>query len=109
MLPTVRVVGPEGHPVALCQVKEDELHQLFVAGTARGGTVAMALTLDAEQEIRRRGFQRAWLACAIGNERAARFYEKAGWHRTGVVINHAITPTGQLPLEVWCYEKVLTR
>jgi len=107
MLPTVRVVGPEGRPVGLCQVKEDELHQLFVSGVARGGPVALALTVDAEAEIRRNGFERGWLACAIGNERAARFYEKAGWVRTGIVTNQAITPTGQMPLEVWRYEKVL--
>ena len=25
----------------------------------------------------------AWLACAIGNDRAARFYEKSGWRRAG--------------------------
>lgn len=109
MLPAVRVVGQEGRPLGFCQVKEDELYQLFVSRDARGGGVAGALAHDAEEEIRRAGFLHAWLACAIGNERAARFYEKSGWRRTGVVINHAITPTGPLPLEVWRYEKALPR
>jgi len=36
----------------------------------------------------------AWLACAIGNERAARFYEKCGWHRTGVVTSRLDAPSG---------------
>jgi ribosomal protein S18 acetylase RimI-like enzyme len=107
MLPAVRVVGQEGRPLGFCQVKEDELYQLFVSQEARGGGVAAALARNAEEEIRRRGFTRAWLACAIGNERAARFYEKSGWRRTGVAINFAVTPTGQMPLEVWRYEKAL--
>jgi len=49
----------------------------------------------------------AWLACAIGNERAARFYEKCGWRRVGKMINPLDTPDGVLPLEVWRYEKRL--
>jgi RimJ/RimL family protein N-acetyltransferase len=54
------------------------------------------------------GVETAWLACAIGNERAARFYEKCGWRRTGNMINYAETANGAFPLEVWRYEKVLT-
>jgi hypothetical protein len=52
--------------------------------------------------------QVAWLACAIGNERAARFYEKRGWHRAGTMINHLVTAEGEFHLEVWRYEKHLT-
>jgi hypothetical protein len=43
----------------------------------------------------------------IGNDRAARFYEKQGWKRTGVMINHAETASGTFPLETWRYEKKL--
>jgi hypothetical protein len=49
----------------------------------------------------------AWLACAIGNERAARFYEKRGWRRAGNMINELETADGIFPLEVWRYEKRL--
>jgi RimJ/RimL family protein N-acetyltransferase len=49
-----------------------------------------------------------WLACAIGNERAARFYEKSGWRRTGTMVSQLETPNGIFPLEVWRYEKRLS-
>jgi hypothetical protein len=49
----------------------------------------------------------AWLACAIGNERAARFYEKRGWMRAGNMINELETPGGRFRLKVWRYEKRL--
>ncbi|MGH7718503.1 MAG: hypothetical protein ACREON_06640, partial [Gemmatimonadaceae bacterium] len=41
------------------------------------------------------------------NERAARFYEKCGWRRVGVVVHHPDTSSGTFPLEVWRYEKRL--
>jgi len=47
------------------------------------------------------------IACAIGNERAARFYEKHGWRRVGTMVNYAETSDGAFPLEVWRYEKAL--
>jgi len=47
----------------------------------------------------------AWLACAIGNDRAARFYEKHGWHRAGVMVNQLETRNGIFPLDVWRHEK----
>ena len=52
--------------------------------------------------------RRAWLACAIGNDRAARFYEKCGWTRMGTMINEAETSRGPFSLEVWRYEKQLS-
>jgi RimJ/RimL family protein N-acetyltransferase len=54
------------------------------------------------------GVGTAWLACAIGNARAARFYEKCGWRRVGTMINHAETSNGTFLLEVWRYEKALS-
>ena len=44
-----------------------------------------------------------------GNDRAARFYEKCGWHRAGNMVNYADTLEGPFPLEVWHYEKSLPR
>jgi hypothetical protein len=49
----------------------------------------------------------AWLGCAIGNERAARFYEKCGWHRARTMVSDLETTSGILRLEVWRYEKRL--
>jgi GNAT superfamily N-acetyltransferase len=90
-------------------VKGDELYQLFVAAPARGSGVATALIADAEDRLRQDGVQTAWLACAIGNERAARFYEKSGWYRVGTVVQLLDTVDGIFPLEVWRYEKSLKR
>jgi GNAT superfamily N-acetyltransferase len=107
-LSSVRVVGPPGEPTGFHIVQEDELYQLFVVAEARGSGVAAALICDAEMRLAAAGVETAWLACAIGNERAARFYEKCGWRRVGTMINPLDTPDGLLPLEVWRYEKRLT-
>jgi GNAT superfamily N-acetyltransferase len=106
-LPNIRVVGMSGAAVGFCIVKGDELDQLFVSAESRGSGVAAALIADAEARLANAGFETAWLACAIGNERAARFYEKSGWHRVGTMINELDTPVGKFPLEVWRYEKRL--
>lgn len=103
----LRVVGPTGAPIGLCVIKGDELYQLFVSAQSRGAGVAAALIADAEARLSANGVETAWLACAIGNHRAARFYEKCGWHRAGVVVNQFETPNGIFPLDVWRYEKPL--
>jgi predicted amidohydrolase/ribosomal protein S18 acetylase RimI-like enzyme len=106
-LDAIRVVGPPDAPLGFCWIKDDELYQLFVSPELRGSGAAAALIDDAEQRLAAAGVGTAWLACAIGNDRAARFYEKHGWRRTGIVENLAETSEGVFPLEVWRYEKVL--
>lgn len=108
-LPALRVAGPPGEPAGFCVVRGDELYQLFVSASARGSGIAGALLADAEARLSADGVRIAWLACAIGNERAVRFYEKHGWRRTGTMINRLDTSEGTFPLEVWRYEKVLAR
>jgi ribosomal protein S18 acetylase RimI-like enzyme len=56
--------------------------------------------------MRAAGVETAWLACAVGNDRAARFYEKQGWHRAGTVM-HEPDDSGGFVFEVWRYEKRL--
>jgi GNAT superfamily N-acetyltransferase len=106
-LRNVRVAGPAGAPLGFYILKGDELYQLFVAAKWRGAGVAGTLIADAEARLRARGVETAWLACAIGNERAARFYEKCGWHRAGTIVNPVETSEGTFSLEVWRYEKSL--
>jgi len=109
LLSSVRVAGPPGAPLGLCIVKDDELYQLYVSAEARGSGVAAALISDAEALLAEAGYETAWLACAIGNDRAARFYEKCGWRRVGNMINHLEIESGVFDLEVWRYEKALPR
>ncbi len=107
-LANVRVAGEPGSPLGFYILKEDELYQLYVSANARGSGVAGALIADAETRLGEGGISTAWLACAIGNDRAARFYEKSKWQRVGTMINHLETPKGDFPLEVWRYEKNVT-
>ncbi len=107
LLPNVRVLGSVGTPVGFSIVRDDELYQLFVAAQARGSGVAAALIADAETRLAGNGVETAWLACAIGNDRAARFYEKCGWRRAGTMLNLAETSNGTFSLETWRYEKTL--
>jgi len=106
-LSRVRVAGPRGAPVGFHMIKADELYQLYVSARARGTGVAAILMADAETRLAETGIERAWLGCAIGNDRAARFYEKCGWHRVGNVVERLETSSGEFPLEVWRYEKML--
>jgi GNAT superfamily N-acetyltransferase len=106
-LSSVRVAGGVGEPAGFHIVKDDELYQLYVAASARGSGVASDLIADAEAQLLRSGVTVTWLSCAIGNNRAARFYEKCGWHRTGTMINYLETSEGIFELETWRYEKGL--
>jgi GNAT superfamily N-acetyltransferase len=106
-LADVRVVGPAGAPLGFCMLKDDELYQLFVAAQARGKGTAAMLMADGEARLGERGVETAWLSCAIGNHRAARFYEKSGWRNTGNYMSTVETTEGPFELEVWRFEKRL--
>ena len=107
MLEIVRVVGEAGRPLGFCIVKDEELYQLFVAAQARGTGVAAALIADGERQLAANGVRTAWLACAVGNERAARFYEKSGWYNARTERSSVETPEGRVEFDVWRYEKAL--
>ena len=103
----LRVAGPAGRPTGMCIAKDDELNQLYVSADARGTGLAGLLLSDGEARLRRNGTRTAWLACAIGNARAARFYEKNDWRLVGEKFILLDTPGGPFRLEVWRYEKEL--
>ena len=101
-------IGAPGEPIGFCIVKDDELYQLYVSASARGSGAAAALIADAEAQLANKGVETAWLACAIGNERAARFYEKHGWRRTGTMTNHLGNPSRGVPARSLAIRKALT-
>ncbi len=103
----VRVAGRVGEPLGFHIVKSDELHQLYVRADARGTGAAQALIADAERGIANNGHGTVWLACGIGNDRAARFYEKCGWHMERIFTYEPDTPEGIFRIDVWRYEKLL--
>ena len=106
-LPDVRM-AEAGGALGFHIVQEDELYQLYVDASARGTGTAAALIADAERALRERGVTTAWLACAIGNSRAERFYERHGWRQTGKVTYPTPITGGTFPVEVWRYEKTLS-
>ena len=106
-LAQVRIIAADSGVLGFHLVKGAELYQLYVAAAARGTGTAARLIADAEARLWQAGIRRAWLDCAIGNERAARFYEKSGWSRAATVTTQLEVPTGTFALEVWRYEKSL--
>jgi GNAT superfamily N-acetyltransferase len=100
-----RVMGPAGAPLGMFMLKDDELNQFYLARQARGTGLAAALIMDAEALLAARGATTAWLACAVGNDRAARFYEKCGWHNARTTVNRLETPDGVFEIDIWRYEK----
>jgi len=81
---------------------EDEIYQFYVAPDFQGTGVAGQLMTAAENAL---GAGLKWLACSVGNDRAARFYEKCGWIQAGVTPYEVETGEGPLTVEVWRYEK----
>ena len=104
-LPDTFVAGPPGAPAGSFMLKGDELCRFFVARFARGSGFAASLLTAAEAELARRGVAAAWLDCAVGNDRAARFYEKCGWRHAGRHVNRLETTEGVFEVPHWRYEK----
>ena len=107
LLTDLRTLGDPGKPVGLSITKDDELNQFYVAAEWRGKGIEKTLIDEVEQRLAADGVRTAWLACAIGNNRAARFYEKSGWHLARTFTHKIEAPSGPFELDVWRYEKDL--
>ena len=103
-LGNVWAIGPREAPLGFYILKHDELDQFYVCKQARGSGIAALLIADAETRLLQSGHSAAWLACAIGNWRAARFYEKNGWSQSGKATVELQAPDRPFPLQVWRYE-----
>ena len=96
---------PEGDVAGFFILNEDELYQFYVATRFHGQGVAKTLMEAAEAALAPR---RAWLACALDNRRAARFYEKCGWVRTRVEPYATESAQGPVTLDIGRFEKDLS-
>lgn len=88
-------------------LKPDEVYQFYIARDARGTGAAFEQMQEAERRLAASGVCSAWLGCSVGNTRAARFYEKAGWTRAATELHSVDTSEGPFPIEIWRYEKAL--
>ncbi|MGB0798550.1 MAG: GNAT family N-acetyltransferase, partial [Planktomarina sp.] len=64
-------------------IRANEVYQFFVDRPAQGRGVARELMNASLQRIQNANYTTAVLDCSIGNDMAARFYEKMGWNNTG--------------------------
>ena len=104
---TTTLAERDGAILGFFTLVADELYQFYVAPAARGSGLARRLMAEAEAALRASGVSRAWLACTVGNTRAARFYEKTGWTRAATEALAVDTSAGPFTLDVWRYEKSL--
>ena len=102
------VADSGGRLVGFMVVKDDELEQIFVERAARGSGVAAMLLRKGEDEIRRAGHRRAWLAVVAGNQRARAFYARLGWRDAGPFTYMAETAVGSFAVPSHRYEIDLT-
>lgn len=98
------VIRVDGEPAGFCMLEDDEVYQFYVDAAFQGQGVAAALMSWAEEALAGR---LAWLACSVGNDRAARFYEKSGWIRAGTEIYPVEAASGPIEVQIWRYEKDL--
>jgi GNAT superfamily N-acetyltransferase len=107
LLGTCRVAISGDQVLGFTMVNDDELYQLYAGAAARGRGVAQALIQDFEDRMLNAGHRKIWLACAIGNERAARFYTKMGWTNVREEAVELETLADPFTLTVWRFEKTL--
>ncbi|MEZ5715194.1 MAG: GNAT family N-acetyltransferase [Paracoccaceae bacterium] len=101
------VATDDGEILGFTLLKGNEIDQFYVSAAARGAGVAQAQMAEAERRLRAAGHETAWLACTVGNTRAARFYEKAGFTRAATQRMSFETSAGPFPIDIWRYEKTL--
>jgi GNAT superfamily N-acetyltransferase len=94
--------------VAFSAWRGQHLGQLFVAVSHRGTHVASSLLTAAEIEMAKEGVVEAELHCAVGNDRARRFYERMGWHHKAKIMEQVAGRHEQIDVPFWCMTKVLT-
>ncbi|MCS0500451.1 GNAT family N-acetyltransferase [Protaetiibacter mangrovi] len=82
-LDRTRVAEIDGAIAGFTMLHGDEVDQVYVDAAFRGSGVASRLLRDAAEQVRADGHAVPWLAVAVGNARARRFYEREGWTDAG--------------------------
>ncbi|SHI84046.1 Ribosomal protein S18 acetylase RimI [Wenxinia saemankumensis] len=101
------VTGPPGAPEGFVRIVGAELDQVYVAPDRMGTGLAAPMMAAAEAEMAARGIRDAHLIATLGNDRAARFYERQGWRDTGIRRVEVGTSAGPFALDVRRFEKRL--
>jgi ribosomal protein S18 acetylase RimI-like enzyme len=94
LIPAMKVAEHAGRIVGFVSVKDDELATLYVSRGDRGSGAARLLLVEGEAMLADAGVAEAFLWCAVGNDRAFRFYIRQGWRDGGVVQCDVDTPDG---------------
>ncbi|MGH1464105.1 MAG: GNAT family N-acetyltransferase [Cognatishimia sp.] len=102
-----RVASLSGVPVGLVEVESAEIAQLFVNSSARRLGMGKALLRDAEKQLKKASYLKAWLTVVDGNHRACDFYEKCNWVRTGELVRPSNATRSVNQLRLWRFEKTL--
>lgn len=89
------VAEANGRILGFAAIEGNEIDQLYVAAEARGMGLAQALLAATEADLARRGVRDAVIQCSAGNDRAYRFYTRAGWRDSGVRHAPIWTPDGR--------------
>ncbi|SFS66116.1 Ribosomal protein S18 acetylase RimI [Sulfitobacter marinus] len=103
-LAQTQVACIKGEMAGFFMIEGDELYQFYVAPGFQGSGVATELMAKAEAAL---GDGLKWLACLVGNDRAARFYEKSGWVLAATVPYEVETEEGPYVINSWRFEKRL--
>lgn len=98
----------QGEVAGFVMVVGAEVEQVYVASTHRGSGVAALLLKEAERRVSAAGHPQAWLAVAVGNDRAQRFYAREGWRDEGRFEHDAIDGDQVIPVPCHRYVKQLT-
>jgi GNAT superfamily N-acetyltransferase len=107
LLPSTLVAESGGRIAGFASWRGHLLGQIYVAAPFRGSSIAVALMAACERAMANEAITEAELHCVVGNHRARRFYERAGWKHDGEVIEMVAGPDGDAAIAFWRMRKML--
>jgi GNAT superfamily N-acetyltransferase len=107
LMPNIIVSEANGAIIGFVAWNGSLLGQLFIDAEHRGAGVAQLLMSVAECELLSQGSLEAELHCLVGNERARRFYERAGWRVCEVMTEPVRSEANDEGRDFWVMRKWL--